>query len=98
METVVELKRKRQQYYRLRDQLGMITNSLNQGIDSLTTARTNLGSHYRIDGQAIGETAILAIIEDFKTQRRTLQTVILPHLELEIMKLKKQIVALEFTN
>lgn len=91
METIYELRRKRNQYYNLKDSLEIIVRNLNDSIDALNVSNQKINESYTIDGVAADNNKISNCKNELIEHRDEILSSVIPAIEQEIRNLRQKI-------
>lgn len=91
MENIYELKRKRDQYYNLKDRLQLTVNNLNNTIDSLNSSDHRIDSCYTIDGAKADNNKLSSYKASLEGHKNKILYTVIPSIDREISNLRWKI-------
>lgn len=91
MEDIYSFKRKRDQYYDLRDKLQIVVNNINNALETLRISRQKMGEAYSINNAEVGNERLSKYIQEFEEQRDNILYTVIPNIDRELYSLKWQI-------
>ena len=91
MEDIYSLKRKRDQYYDLRDKLQIVENNINNALETLRISHQKMGEAYSINNAEVGNERLSKYIQEFEEQRDNILYTVIPNIDRELYSLKWQI-------
>lgn len=98
MNDIYELKKRRDQYYSLRDNLQIIIRHLNSSIEALDTSIQKMNDCYTIDGVTFDNDKIKTYRNNLEEERNNILHTVIPNIDKEINSLKWKIQQLELTS
>lgn len=91
MATLYEFQTSLRYYNNLRDNLNQVVRYLNNCIDDLQPATKNFLTVYNVDEFSKGNNVLLKDLDSLVEKRNTIKNTVIPAVNFEISKLKKQI-------
>lgn len=91
MTTLYEMENKLRIYYSLKENLGYVVNYINTSVESLQQATKNCLTAYSVDEVSKGYDLLSKNINTLVNRRETIKNQIIPAINFEISKLKKNI-------
>ena len=91
MTTLYEMQNKLRRYYNLKENLGYIVNYMNTSIDSLQQSINSFLTAYSVDETSKGHGLLSKDLDGLIERRQTIKDKIIPAINFEISKLKKDI-------
>ena len=91
MATLYEIQNQLKRYYALKENLGYVINYINSSIESLQQSINNCLTAYSVDETSKGRDLLSKNLNLLVDRRETIKNKIIPSINFEISKLKKEI-------